>query len=131
MYLNLLLAVLLHLFHTEDKEEREKVKRAEECCKKILNHVNQAVKEAENKQVELAVVGVFHFSAGQHFNELCVFCPKETARLSETAGHLVTQAGRPPHDPGAEGKKHLLHRTQENPVVIAVLVVQRAHSALT
>ncbi|XP_075888067.1 rho guanine nucleotide exchange factor 12 isoform X3 [Nelusetta ayraudi] len=36
--------------YTEDEEEREKVKRAEECCKKILNHVNQAVKEAENKQ---------------------------------------------------------------------------------
>uniref|UniRef100_A0AAQ4P652 DH domain-containing protein n=1 Tax=Gasterosteus aculeatus aculeatus TaxID=481459 RepID=A0AAQ4P652_GASAC len=32
-------------------EERQKVKRAAECCKKILNHVNQAVKEAENKQV--------------------------------------------------------------------------------
>uniref|UniRef100_A0A3Q2R2G5 Rho guanine nucleotide exchange factor 12-like n=1 Tax=Fundulus heteroclitus TaxID=8078 RepID=A0A3Q2R2G5_FUNHE len=37
--------------YTEDGEERQKVKRAEECCKKILNHVNQAVKEAENKQV--------------------------------------------------------------------------------
>ncbi|XP_035998655.1 rho guanine nucleotide exchange factor 12 isoform X1 [Fundulus heteroclitus] len=36
--------------YTEDGEERQKVKRAEECCKKILNHVNQAVKEAENKQ---------------------------------------------------------------------------------
>jgi len=36
---------------TEDGEEREKVKKAGECCKKILNHVNQAVKEAENKQV--------------------------------------------------------------------------------
>ncbi|XP_070699506.1 rho guanine nucleotide exchange factor 12-like [Pempheris klunzingeri] len=35
--------------YTEDDEEREKVKKAEECCKKILNHVNQAVKEAENK----------------------------------------------------------------------------------
>ncbi|XP_069366192.1 rho guanine nucleotide exchange factor 12 isoform X2 [Paralichthys olivaceus] len=36
--------------YTEDDEEREKVKKAGECCKKILNHVNQAVKEAENKQ---------------------------------------------------------------------------------
>ncbi|TKS83195.1 Rho guanine nucleotide exchange factor 12 [Collichthys lucidus] len=35
--------------NTEDGEEREKVKKAGECCKKILNHVNQAVKEAENK----------------------------------------------------------------------------------
>uniref|UniRef100_UPI0037E7B79D rho guanine nucleotide exchange factor 12 isoform X2 n=1 Tax=Semicossyphus pulcher TaxID=241346 RepID=UPI0037E7B79D len=33
-----------------DGEEREKVKKAGECCKKILKHVNQAVKEAENKQ---------------------------------------------------------------------------------
>lgn len=37
----------------EDGEEREKVKKAGECCKKILNHVNQAVKEAENKQVQM------------------------------------------------------------------------------
>lgn len=37
---------------TEDGEEREKVKKAADCCKKILNHVNQAVKEAENKQVQ-------------------------------------------------------------------------------
>uniref|UniRef100_A0A3P9BYT1 DH domain-containing protein n=1 Tax=Maylandia zebra TaxID=106582 RepID=A0A3P9BYT1_9CICH len=37
--------------YTEDIEERKKVKRAGDCCKKILNHVNQAVKEAENKQV--------------------------------------------------------------------------------
>uniref|UniRef100_A0A3B5MML9 Rho guanine nucleotide exchange factor (GEF) 12b n=1 Tax=Xiphophorus couchianus TaxID=32473 RepID=A0A3B5MML9_9TELE len=36
--------------YSEDGEEREKVKKAGECCKKILNHVNQAVKEAENKQ---------------------------------------------------------------------------------
>lgn len=36
--------------YTEDGEEREKVKKAAECCKKVLNHVNEAVKEAENKQ---------------------------------------------------------------------------------
>ncbi|XP_034745196.1 rho guanine nucleotide exchange factor 12-like isoform X3 [Etheostoma cragini] len=36
--------------YTGDGEERVKVKKAAECCKKILNHVNQAVKEAENKQ---------------------------------------------------------------------------------
>ncbi|KAJ8368212.1 hypothetical protein SKAU_G00082400 [Synaphobranchus kaupii] len=36
--------------YTEDAEEKEKVKRAGECCKTILNYVNQAVKEAENKQ---------------------------------------------------------------------------------
>ncbi|XP_067293909.1 rho guanine nucleotide exchange factor 12 isoform X3 [Pseudorasbora parva] len=35
---------------TEDPEERDKVKRAGECCRKILTHVNQEVKEAENKQ---------------------------------------------------------------------------------
>ncbi|XP_028838439.1 rho guanine nucleotide exchange factor 12 isoform X2 [Denticeps clupeoides] len=35
---------------TENTEEKEKVRRAGECCRKILNHVNQAVKEAENKQ---------------------------------------------------------------------------------
>ncbi|KAJ0004123.1 hypothetical protein NQD34_010337 [Periophthalmus magnuspinnatus] len=36
--------------YTDDVEERRKVKRAAECCKKILNHINQAVKEAENRQ---------------------------------------------------------------------------------
>lgn len=41
----------MFIFLTEDGEERRKVKKAGECCKKILNHVNQAVKEAENKQV--------------------------------------------------------------------------------
>uniref|UniRef100_A0A096LUE6 Rho guanine nucleotide exchange factor (GEF) 12b n=1 Tax=Poecilia formosa TaxID=48698 RepID=A0A096LUE6_POEFO len=39
--------------YTEDGEEKEKVKKAGETCKKILNHVNQAVKEAENKQQRL------------------------------------------------------------------------------
>uniref|UniRef100_A0A8C9RGQ2 Rho guanine nucleotide exchange factor 12 n=1 Tax=Scleropages formosus TaxID=113540 RepID=A0A8C9RGQ2_SCLFO len=37
--------------YTDDAEEKEKVKRAGECCRKILNYVNQAVKESENKQV--------------------------------------------------------------------------------
>lgn len=46
-----LLVILVH-FPAADGEEKEKVKRAGECCKKILNHVNQAVKEAENKQVK-------------------------------------------------------------------------------
>uniref|UniRef100_A0A671QAP0 Rho guanine nucleotide exchange factor 12-like n=1 Tax=Sinocyclocheilus anshuiensis TaxID=1608454 RepID=A0A671QAP0_9TELE len=36
--------------YTEDPEERSKVKKAGECCRKILTHVNQEVKEAENKQ---------------------------------------------------------------------------------
>lgn len=36
--------------YTEDADEKSKVKRAGECCRKILNHVNQEVKEAENKQ---------------------------------------------------------------------------------
>uniref|UniRef100_A0A671NWX3 Rho guanine nucleotide exchange factor 12-like n=1 Tax=Sinocyclocheilus anshuiensis TaxID=1608454 RepID=A0A671NWX3_9TELE len=36
--------------YTEDPEERSKVKQAGECCRNILTHVNQEVKEAENKQ---------------------------------------------------------------------------------
>lgn len=31
--------------------EREKIKKAADHCRQILNYVNQAVKEAENKQV--------------------------------------------------------------------------------
>lgn len=34
-----------------DPEEKDKVRKAADCCRKILNHVNQAVKESENKQV--------------------------------------------------------------------------------
>ncbi|XP_041729637.1 rho guanine nucleotide exchange factor 12 isoform X2 [Coregonus clupeaformis] len=36
--------------YTDDTVEKEKVKKAGDCCRKILNHVNQAVKESENKQ---------------------------------------------------------------------------------
>lgn len=36
--------------YTDDVEERRRVKKASDCCKKILNHINQAVKEAENTQ---------------------------------------------------------------------------------
>lgn len=34
-----------------DAEEKDKVIKAADCCRKILNYVNQAVKESENKQV--------------------------------------------------------------------------------
>ncbi|XP_058269672.1 rho guanine nucleotide exchange factor 12 isoform X3 [Hemibagrus wyckioides] len=36
--------------YTGDPEEKDKVRKAADCCRKILNHVNQAVKESENKQ---------------------------------------------------------------------------------
>ncbi|XP_067102177.1 rho guanine nucleotide exchange factor 12 isoform X1 [Osmerus mordax] len=36
--------------YTDNPAEKEKVKKAGECCRRILNHVNQAVQEAENKQ---------------------------------------------------------------------------------
>uniref|UniRef100_A0A8B9GAF2 Rho guanine nucleotide exchange factor 12 n=1 Tax=Amazona collaria TaxID=241587 RepID=A0A8B9GAF2_9PSIT len=36
--------------YTELPEEKEKVKKAADHCRQVLNHVNQAVKEAENKQ---------------------------------------------------------------------------------
>lgn len=36
--------------YTDDAEEKDMVRRAADCCRKILNHVNQAVKESENKQ---------------------------------------------------------------------------------
>ncbi|KAM4628088.1 rho guanine nucleotide exchange factor 12 isoform 2-T2 [Polymixia lowei] len=35
---------------TDNVVEKDKVKQAGECCRKILNHVNQAVKESEDKQ---------------------------------------------------------------------------------
>ncbi|XP_060799832.1 rho guanine nucleotide exchange factor 12 isoform X3 [Neoarius graeffei] len=36
--------------YTGAPEEKDKVRKAADCCRKILNHVNQAVKESENKQ---------------------------------------------------------------------------------
>ncbi|KAK7156406.1 hypothetical protein R3I94_006462 [Phoxinus phoxinus] len=36
--------------YTDESEEKVKVRRAAECCRQILNHVNQSVKESENKQ---------------------------------------------------------------------------------
>ncbi|KAL7848715.1 hypothetical protein SRHO_G00203380 [Serrasalmus rhombeus] len=36
--------------YTDDIQEKDKVRRAADCCRKILNHVNQAVKESENTQ---------------------------------------------------------------------------------
>nr|XP_057935802.1 rho guanine nucleotide exchange factor 12 isoform X8 [Doryrhamphus excisus] len=36
--------------YTDDAVEKDKVKQAADCCRKILNHVNQAVKESEDKQ---------------------------------------------------------------------------------
>lgn len=36
--------------YTDNTAEKDKVKQAAECCRKILNHVNQAVKESEDKQ---------------------------------------------------------------------------------
>lgn len=38
---------------TDNTAEKDKVKQAADCCRKILNHVNQAVKESEDKQVWL------------------------------------------------------------------------------
>lgn len=36
--------------YTDNAVEKDKVKQAADCCRKILNHVNQAVKESEDKQ---------------------------------------------------------------------------------
>ncbi|KAG7260768.1 hypothetical protein CRUP_002578 [Coryphaenoides rupestris] len=36
--------------YTDNAAEKDKVKQASDCCRKILNRVNQAVKESEDKQ---------------------------------------------------------------------------------
>ncbi|XP_013860731.1 rho guanine nucleotide exchange factor 12 isoform X2 [Austrofundulus limnaeus] len=36
--------------YTDDAEEKAKVKQAADCCRRILCHVNQALKESEDKQ---------------------------------------------------------------------------------
>lgn len=36
--------------YTDNVVEKDKVKQTADCCRKILNHVNQAVKESEDKQ---------------------------------------------------------------------------------
>lgn len=139
MCFNLLFAVFLHsfffFFETEDEEEREKVKKAEECCKKILNRVNQAVKEAENKQVEFAVAGIFHFSAEQHFNELCVFLPQQ--RLQEYQRRLDISSlkqGDHPMILELKARTTCCITPRKNQIIIPVpahdLMSLRAHSAL-
>lgn len=73
--------------------------RAAECCKKILFHVNQAVKEAENRRVDVA-------PRPRRVTEtltLACLSPAEAAGLPEEVGHLVPQAEREPRHPGAEG----------------------------
>lgn len=75
------------------------MKKAAECCKKILFHVNQAVKEAENRRVDATprprcVTETLTF----HCLPLT-----EAAGLPEEVGHLVPQAEREPRHPGAEG----------------------------
>ena len=57
MYILTFFSYFLHftfwisLPYLEWPTEREKVKKAADHCRQILNYVNQAVKEAENKQV--------------------------------------------------------------------------------
>uniref|UniRef100_A0A8C5BRE8 Rho guanine nucleotide exchange factor 12 n=1 Tax=Gadus morhua TaxID=8049 RepID=A0A8C5BRE8_GADMO len=36
--------------YTDNAAEKDKLKQASDCCRKILSHVNQAVKESEDKQ---------------------------------------------------------------------------------
>uniref|UniRef100_A0A674MVM1 Rho guanine nucleotide exchange factor (GEF) 12a n=1 Tax=Takifugu rubripes TaxID=31033 RepID=A0A674MVM1_TAKRU len=47
--------------YTDNTAEKDKVKQAADCCRKILNHVNQAVKESEDKQQQV-LTGVECFS---------------------------------------------------------------------
>uniref|UniRef100_A0AAQ4R329 Rho guanine nucleotide exchange factor 12 n=2 Tax=Gasterosteus aculeatus aculeatus TaxID=481459 RepID=A0AAQ4R329_GASAC len=48
--------------YTDNAVEKDKVKQAADCCRKILNHVNQAVKESEDKQVgSIQVLKSFKF----------------------------------------------------------------------
>lgn len=75
------------------------MRKAEECCKKILNHVNQAVKEAENKQVPTPA-SLQHPTAGRHsslkvFDEVCV-CPQ---RLEDYQRRLDSSSLKPSENP--------------------------------
>lgn len=98
----------------EDGDEREKVKKAGECCKKILNHVNQAVKEAENKQVRARESSSSFllwflnlnvpFANFQRFNRLRSVST-EAGGLPEEVRSVLAQTEWEPHDPGAAGEK--------------------------
>lgn len=48
----LIVFISVSSLYLEWPPEREKVKKAADHCRQILNYVNQAVKEAENKQVK-------------------------------------------------------------------------------
>lgn len=46
---------------TEEPAEREKVELAAECCREILHHVNQAVRDMEDLLVSLVLPSRGHF----------------------------------------------------------------------
>lgn len=51
LYKQGLTSYLIPKYLPDSPVEKDKVKQAADCCRKILNHVNQAVKESEDKQV--------------------------------------------------------------------------------
>lgn len=105
----------------DNAAEKGKAKQAADCCRKILNHVNQAVKESENKQVFfhaipfaliLSPLSLFACSATEpqlpcKESVLTPFPPSvppaEVGGLSEETGPLLLKADRQPNDPGVKG----------------------------
>lgn len=87
---------------SDDPEEKSKVKRACECCRQILNHVNQEVKEAENKQVSR-----LQHSLRLKLKDYCIILillfflvVLEVRGLPKKTRSVVTEAERVPHDCG-------------------------------
>jgi len=103
------------------------VKQAADGCRKILNHVNQAVKESEDKQVgwffflfllfslipffapqaSFLFSFIFYFlkSAYSSSFPLCLHVfSLEVGGLPEETGPLFSEADGQPHDPGAQGE---------------------------
>lgn len=102
-------------FTQKTKRKEKRWKEPKSVARKSWTTSTRQSKKLKTNRLSLQSGAVFSFQQN-NISMSCVFsAPKETARVSETAGHLITQAGRPPHDPGAEGKKHLLHHTQEEP----------------
>lgn len=106
--------------------EKGKAKQAADCCRKILNHVNQAVKESENKQVGYFSRHPLHshpkssllFSCSATeprlpyeesvlitfpLSRLLSVLPLEVRGLPEKTGPLLLKADRQPNDPGVKG----------------------------
>lgn len=93
-FLHGLLQTLAHIWcHclSENAAEKDKVTQAANCCRKILNHVNQAVKESEYKQVCCFIKSPFTLRG---VSETFLFPPSPSSSKVHPVPQLILFSGR-------------------------------------